>query len=439
MLVICAPGTGPTSVTARSCPAAAAMTSNAGQSRSGPDRQLRHQCPGRQARRHRLVLHAALRRRSDLPRAARQRRRPADDGVFGVELEGFARSEQAYDPSTAILRTRLFDAARRGHRDRRFLPALLQPRPRRSGRRSSCAGCGRWSATRGFASSCARAANGAAAAPEITRGSNHLRFVLPGGTLRLNTNAPLDLRRSTAPGSRCRSPVSLLLGPDETLSAGIEETARDFEEQTALYWRRWTRAPRRAARVAGRGDPRGDHAQAVPVRGDRRDRRGDDDQHPGGAEQRAQLGLPLLLAARRLLRRPRAEQPVRSRHDGGLPALAQRRRAQRRRRACPAAVRDRPREDADREHRAARCRAIAAWARCGSATRPSSTSSTTCTATSSSARRRRSSTTGCSAAPTCATSPSSKAWASRPGASTTSPTPACGSCARARACTPRRR
>jgi GH15 family glucan-1,4-alpha-glucosidase len=35
--------------------------------------------------------------------------------------------------------------------------------------------------------------------------------------------------------------VSLLLGPDETLSAGIEETSRDFEEQTALYWRRWTR------------------------------------------------------------------------------------------------------------------------------------------------------------------------------------------------------
>jgi len=36
-------------------------------------------------------------------------------------------------------------------------------------------------------------------------------------------------------------PVSLLLGPDETLSAGIEETSREFEEQTALYWRRWSR------------------------------------------------------------------------------------------------------------------------------------------------------------------------------------------------------
>ena len=64
-----------------------------------------------------------------------------------------------------------------------------------------------------------------------------------------------------------------------------------------------------------------------PVRGHRRDRRRDDDQHSRGAEQRAQLGLPLLLAARRLLRRARAQQPVRSRHDGGLPALAEQRRA----------------------------------------------------------------------------------------------------------------
>src|SRR5436853_210254 len=38
-----------------------------------------------------------------------------------------------------------------------------------------------------------------------------------------------------------RTPVSLLLGSEETLSGGIEETARDFEEQTRMYWREWTR------------------------------------------------------------------------------------------------------------------------------------------------------------------------------------------------------
>ena len=97
--------------------------------------------------------------------------------------------------------------------------------------------------------------------------------------LRLNTNAPLTYVLDSTWFS-LQAPVSLLLGPDETLSAGIEETARDFEEQTALLLASLDPPPGRAARVAGRGDPRGDHAEAVPVRGDRRDRRGDDHQHP---------------------------------------------------------------------------------------------------------------------------------------------------------------
>ena len=77
-------------------------------------------------------------------------------------------------------------------------------------------------------------------APAITRGSNHLRYVLPSGTLRLTTNAPPTY---VADGTwfSLHGPVSLLFGPDETLSGGIEETAREFEEQTSLYWREWTR------------------------------------------------------------------------------------------------------------------------------------------------------------------------------------------------------
>jgi hypothetical protein len=37
------------------------------------------------------------------------------DGVFAIELEGITHSEQAYDTSTAVLRTRLFDAAGQGN------------------------------------------------------------------------------------------------------------------------------------------------------------------------------------------------------------------------------------------------------------------------------------------------------------------------------------
>jgi GH15 family glucan-1,4-alpha-glucosidase len=162
-----------------------------------------------------------------------------EQGIFGIEVEGQVRSEQAYDPGTALLRTRLFDAAGEGieivdfcprffTRDRPFRPAQIvrrvrplvgHPRVRFVVRPS-----GDWGAAK----------------PEVTRGSNHLRFRLPGLALRLNTNAPLTYVLDHTWFS-LQVPVSLMLGPDETLGAGVEETARDFEEQTALYWRHWTR------------------------------------------------------------------------------------------------------------------------------------------------------------------------------------------------------
>ncbi|MEO8924106.1 MAG: glycoside hydrolase family 15 protein [Caldimonas sp.] len=163
----------------------------------------------------------------------------ARDAAFGVELEGYARSEQAYDPGTAVLRTRLFDAAGEGieivdfcprfqNRDRTFRPAQIVRRVRplvgHPRVRFTLRPRGEWGT----------------ATPEITRGSNHLRFILPAGVLRLNTNAPLTYVLDSTWFS-LQVPVSLMLGPDETLSSGIEETAREFEEQTALYWRRWTR------------------------------------------------------------------------------------------------------------------------------------------------------------------------------------------------------
>jgi GH15 family glucan-1,4-alpha-glucosidase len=161
------------------------------------------------------------------------------EGSMSVELEGLTRVEQAYEAGTAILRTRLFEASGEGieivdfaprffYRDRVFRPAQLVRRIRPiSGHprvRIVVRPRGEWGSV----------------SPVLTRGSNHLRFVLPSGTLRLTTNAPPTY---IADGTwfSLYGPVSLLFGPDETLSAGIEETARDFEEQTSLYWRQWTR------------------------------------------------------------------------------------------------------------------------------------------------------------------------------------------------------
>ena len=162
------------------------------------------------------------------------------DGTMAVELEDFVRSEQRYDHATAVLRTQLFDSAGTGievtdfaprfqRRDRVFRPAQLvrrvrplagHPRVRFIVRPRSD-----WGAVE----------------PARTRGSNHLRFVGANQTMRLTTNAPLTYVIDESWVSLF-GPVSFLLGPDETLGGGIEDTAREFEEQTALYWRHWTRS-----------------------------------------------------------------------------------------------------------------------------------------------------------------------------------------------------
>ena len=162
------------------------------------------------------------------------------DGTMMVELDGCSRTEQNYDSGTAIVRTRLFDshgqaieivdfAPRFLQRDRVFRPAQLvrrvrplhgHPRVRLVVRPRSDWG---------------------ASDPARTRGSNHLRFVGSGAVLRLTTNAALTYVLDETWFS-LQGPVSMLLGPDETLLGGIEETAREFEEQTSLYWLRWTRS-----------------------------------------------------------------------------------------------------------------------------------------------------------------------------------------------------
>ena len=161
------------------------------------------------------------------------------DGTMAIELEDFARSEQQYDDGTAIVRTRLFDSAglcievadfapRFLERDRVFRPAQLvrRIRPLRGHPRVRFIVRPR--------------SDWGQVAPTRTRGSNHLRFVGASGTLRLTTSAPLTYVIGETWVS-LHGAVSMLLGPDETLSGGIDETARDFEEQTSLYWRRWTR------------------------------------------------------------------------------------------------------------------------------------------------------------------------------------------------------
>jgi GH15 family glucan-1,4-alpha-glucosidase len=60
----------------------------------------------------------------------------------------------------------------------------------------------------------------------------------PKFTIRLTTDAPIDyIVDETA--FNLSDPVNLVLGPDETLTDGPSETARNYEERTQLYWHTW--------------------------------------------------------------------------------------------------------------------------------------------------------------------------------------------------------
>ncbi|WGF89791.1 glycoside hydrolase family 15 protein [Marinivivus vitaminiproducens] len=157
-----------------------------------------------------------------------------EHGLFGIEMAGCVRTEQAYEPHTAVLVTKLLDEDGHGVEITDFCPRsmrfgrvfhptmivrMLRPigkvplirvrvRPRY-----------------GYGTQ----------VPEITRGSNHIRYVGADQAVRLTTNAPVVYILDETE-FRLETPVSFLLGPDESLRDAVQETARAFLEQTTDYW-----------------------------------------------------------------------------------------------------------------------------------------------------------------------------------------------------------
>ena len=161
------------------------------------------------------------------------------DGAFAVELDGLERSEQTYVRNTAVLRTRLFDghgnaleitdfAPRFMARGRMYRPVMLVRRlrvlsgtPRIRIRVRPRFGWG-------------------AEVPRITPGSHHVRYIGSDQVLRLTTTAPLSYvlqEQSFA----LRETTSLVFGPDDSLSEGVEDLADTYERETLSYWREWSR------------------------------------------------------------------------------------------------------------------------------------------------------------------------------------------------------
>ena len=158
---------------------------------------------------------------------------------FEVEIEGFDRSRQTYLDNTPVLVTALRDregralevtdfAPRFSQFGRRYRPMALvrilrpiegQPRIRIR----------------------LRPRFGDARRPaEVTHGSNHIRYVGSDLAVRLTTDAPLAYVLDES-WFHLEEPLTLFLGPDESLTRPVGDTGRDFLNATAAYWREWVR------------------------------------------------------------------------------------------------------------------------------------------------------------------------------------------------------
>ncbi len=76
--------------------------------------------------------------------------------------------------------------------------------------------------------------------PAVTVGSGHIRYVMPGMTLRLTTDASLTAILEER-AFFLNDDVTLVLGPDETVTTAVGELGRRFIEETVAYWRDWVR------------------------------------------------------------------------------------------------------------------------------------------------------------------------------------------------------
>ena len=160
-------------------------------------------------------------------------------GFYEIEIEGFLRSEQTYRPNSAIVETCLFAengaaieildfAPRFKQFGRLFRPLTLVRRIRRLG------GAPR------IRIRLRPAGNYGGEMPILTRGSNHIRYVLPDHVLRLTTDVPVSFVLDETQ-FLLDQPIDLILAQDEGLTRPVREVARDFEEQTDEYWREWAR------------------------------------------------------------------------------------------------------------------------------------------------------------------------------------------------------
>jgi len=163
-----------------------------------------------------------------------------DRGHFAIELQEQASCRQYYLRNTPILCTELHDrhggglrltdfAPRFAQYGRRFRPVMLVRQievlsgtPVARIRLRPTAGYG-------------------GDTHNVTQGSNHVRFVFDDQVLRLTTDAPVTsiLQEQLQVLER---DVTMILGPDESVTESVAEMGRRFFDETRTYWHEWVRS-----------------------------------------------------------------------------------------------------------------------------------------------------------------------------------------------------
>ncbi|HVK81876.1 MAG TPA: glycoside hydrolase family 15 protein [Verrucomicrobiae bacterium] len=161
------------------------------------------------------------------------------DGVWAIDLVDQVKSEQYYERNTPILVTKLTDTNgsaleivdfcpryRRNNRIYRPTAYIRIVRP--------------VSGTPRIRVRLTPQTNWGAQAAERTSGSNHIRYLVNGGTMRLTTSAPVTsiLHERVF---RLEEEHVFFLGPDEPFDGDLRERVRAIRDNTSLYWRRWVR------------------------------------------------------------------------------------------------------------------------------------------------------------------------------------------------------
>jgi hypothetical protein len=76
--------------------------------------------------------------------------------------------------------------------------------------------------------------------PKTTQGRNHIRFWSDDMVVRLTTDGPISYIAEEN-WFVLSTPISLMIGPDETIAGSLATTARSFLERTEEYWLDWVR------------------------------------------------------------------------------------------------------------------------------------------------------------------------------------------------------